>query len=131
MTKGSPTPELQDSALWIHKAARRATVDLKVVWRRRNDPRLKLADDWSRAVDVDSYGLSPKDFECIQRGGGKCDMDMFASEENFSYRNIRFIVSVRNSLPSKCLHTELERGGVHLSAPPRANHRRPHQKDRT
>jgi hypothetical protein len=83
MKKGSKTASLQILALELYKSARDLKATINVIWRPRADPRLQLADDWSRAVDHEDWGLSPADFENLQ---GRCQrpfaFDLFASDQN-------------------------------------------------
>jgi hypothetical protein len=82
MMKGSKTDSLQWLALDLYKHARRLGANLKVVWRPRADPRLQLADDWSRAVDSQDWGLSPRDFQYVKSTSQELQFDLFATDAN-------------------------------------------------
>jgi len=94
IARGSSKPQLQHLALMIHRLARHFNVSLRVVWTRRTDPRIKIADELSRGdiADLDDFGLSAPDFlqlEIVQQG---FDFDLFATERNTrcpSYAAIR------------------------------------------
>ena len=83
MKKGSPKPYLQMLALKIYKACRKYKIVLSVQWRSRNDPRLQLADEFSRPdIDIDDWSICQESFNMLQKKLGKCDVDLFANEEN-------------------------------------------------
>lgn len=66
-----------------------------MVWKKRSDPRIKLADEWSRAFDLESLGPTREEFSKITSWFPRFEFDLFASEEN----DLQNDVSVRNSLP--------------------------------
>ena len=52
-------------------------------WRSRNDPRLQLADEFSRPdFDLDDWGIDQISFELIQTRLGCCEVDLFATDAN-------------------------------------------------
>jgi len=84
VSKGSSKPDLQRLALWIHRLAQHFRVHLQVLWTKRVDPRIKLADQFSRfdPVDIDDFGLSSRDFQEIALASGGLDFDLFATSSN-------------------------------------------------
>lgn len=83
MLKGSSITELQNLALSVYQGAKSNYIDLRVIWRPRSDPRLKLADDFSRAVDIEDYGIDDDSFAYLQfLACKKFDFDVFASDAN-------------------------------------------------
>lgn len=84
MLKGSNTDNLQRLAMTIYKAARELRIDLRVIWRPRSDPRIQLADDFSRAVDAEDYGVDDGTFRYLEHLTGRAfTFDLFASDNNF------------------------------------------------
>ena len=83
MLKGSARPYLQKLALAIYKACKKYGIVLQVQWKSRNDPRLQLADEFSRPdFDLDDWGIDQISFEFLQTRMGKCDVDLFATDAN-------------------------------------------------
>jgi len=84
VAKGSSKPDLQKLALWIHRLAQHFRVNLQVLWARRTDPRIKIADQFSRfdPIDIDDFGLSMRDFQDIRMASGGLDFDLFATSSN-------------------------------------------------
>jgi hypothetical protein len=82
MAKGSGKSELQNMALSIYKVCRQQSITLQVLWRRRSDPHIQLANEWSRAFDWESWGLVEEAFLWISAFFPRFQFDLFASEEN-------------------------------------------------
>ena len=56
---------------------------LTVQWRSRNDPRLQLADEFSRPdIDIDDWSICQESFDMLQSRLGRCDVDLLANQEN-------------------------------------------------
>lgn len=83
MQKGSNKTDLQKMAIAIYKACKNQDIHLQVVWKRRSDPRLQLADEWSRAFDIESWGPTKNEFDKFCKYYPPFTFDLFASEENF------------------------------------------------
>lgn len=62
MVKGSPKDHLQEMALTIYQVSKQNGTRSTVVWKSRADPRLVLADDFSRALDLDDWGVDQESF---------------------------------------------------------------------
>ena len=70
-------------ALKIYKACHRYEIVLRVQWRSRNNPRLQLADEFSRPnIDIDDWSICQESFGMLQRRFRRCDVDLFANKEN-------------------------------------------------
>lgn len=82
MQKGSNKIELQNMALSIYKTCKIHKIRLQVIWKRRSDPRIQLADEWSRAFDIESWGLTPREYAKVCSKFPVFTFDLFASEEN-------------------------------------------------
>ena len=83
MVKGSSKSYLQLMALAIYKACKIHGIVLSVVWKSRSDPRLALADDWSRFIDKDDWRVDNKTFFNLEkRSGKKFEVDLFATDRN-------------------------------------------------
>ena len=83
MLKGSARPYLQRLALAIYKACKKHGIVLQVQWKSRNDPRLQLADEFSRPdFDLDDWGVDQISFDLIQARLGRCDVGLFATDGN-------------------------------------------------
>lgn len=82
MQKGSSKNDLQNMAINIYKACIRNNIQLQVIWKSRSDPRIQLADEWSRAFDIESWGPTKLEFEKICALFPPFTYDLFASEEN-------------------------------------------------
>jgi len=84
IAKGSSKAPLQQLALMIHRLARHFNISLRVVWTRRTDPRIKMADELSRGdvADLDDFGLSATDFLQLEVAQQGFDFDLFATERN-------------------------------------------------
>jgi len=84
VAKGSSKPSLQRLAVWIHRLAQHYGVHLQVLWTKRTDPRIKIADKISRfdPVDIDDFGLAERDFQNIALASGGLDIDLFATSSN-------------------------------------------------
>ena len=83
MRKGSRHDHLQSLALAIYKACFHHEIDLRVLWRSRNDPRLQIADEFSRPlIDVDDWMIDSGSFEQICARFGRPQVDLFANNIN-------------------------------------------------
>lgn len=99
MAKGSSTEELQNMALNIYTTAKEIYTDLRVIWRPRADPRLQLADDFSRAIDVEDYGIDDESFGYLQTIAEQMfDFDLFASDDNFRTEKFASILASNRAL---------------------------------
>ena len=86
MRKGSKRPYLQKLALDIYRACREHEIDLKVEWRSRADPRLQLADQFSRPqVDIDDWGIDQESLQMVMDKLGEPVVDLFASDANHRF----------------------------------------------
>lgn len=82
MLKGSSKKHLQEMALKIYQVSKKNGTRLSVVWKSRADPRLVLADDFSRALDLDDWGVDEETFVELSVRAGPFDCDLFASDSN-------------------------------------------------
>jgi hypothetical protein len=83
MAKGSPRDYLQVVALQIYRECRKKSIQLTVVWKPRSDPRLVLADDWSKSIDYDDWSVQESALDGLElRLGGRMKWDLFASDSN-------------------------------------------------
>lgn len=78
--KGSMSPLLQDIALNIFTICAKNAISLKVVWIRREAN--VLADELSRVIDYDDYGITREFFQFIDDLYGPHTVDRFATEYN-------------------------------------------------
>ena len=82
MRKGSGKAYLQTVALEIYKACLQHKIALRVTWKSRADPRMVLADEWSKHVDYDDWSVDDTTFEGASQIVGPFKCDLFASERN-------------------------------------------------
>ena len=86
MWKGSKCPYLQKLALDIYRACKEHKIDLKVEWLSRADPRLQLADQFSRPqVDIDDWGVDQESLQMVTDKLGEPVVDLFASDANHRF----------------------------------------------
>ncbi|TRY74673.1 hypothetical protein TCAL_11252, partial [Tigriopus californicus] len=127
MSKGSSVDELprfgfehfQDLALSIYNYAKELRIDLNVIWRPRSDPRLKLADDFSRAIDSEDYGIDNTSFQHLQKLAGRSfDFDLFATDHNFRTANFASILASNKALFRDAFTHSWENLGFCYAHPP-------------
>ncbi|TRY80355.1 hypothetical protein TCAL_15457 [Tigriopus californicus] len=82
MIKGSSKPYLQKMALQIFRKCKSLRISLSVIWRSRADPRLEIADDFSRAQDLDDWGVDDDSLAELWLRAGPFSIDLFASDLN-------------------------------------------------
>ena len=120
MRKGSPKKHLQEMALKIYQITKKFGTRLTVVWKSRADPRLVLADDFSRALDLDDWSIDEESFQELQSRAGPFDVDLFASDAN--HRCDRFFSQIASNKAEgrdAFLHDWGRLGKVFACPPPR------------
>eukprot|EP00094_Tigriopus_californicus_P013697 TCALIF_13254-PA protein Name:"Protein of unknown function" AED:0.03 eAED:0.10 QI:0/0/0/1/0/0/2/0/597 len=99
MRKGSHTTALQQLAMEIYMKARSLHIVIQVIWRPRSDPRIQLADDFSRAVDMDDFGIDDRSFNYIQHLAARSfDFDLFALDDNYRVPRFASILASNKAL---------------------------------
>lgn len=102
--KGSMKPELQMLASSIYKMCIEKCISLEIVWIGR-ELNCK-ADEYSRMIDYDDYGVSQEFFEYIDSLYGPHDVDRFANDYNHKVKrfNSKFWVPNCESVDAFSVH---------------------------
>ncbi len=79
---GSMNCELQQLALLIYALCMKQNIRLHVTWFPRNAPPMVVADQLSRVIDHDDWGISQECFEYFNYLHGPFTCDRFANKEN-------------------------------------------------
>lgn len=84
VNKGSVKDNLQVIALDIHSLCVKHSISLNIQWVKRDLN--KLADEYSKMVDVDDYSVSDEFFELLNSMYGPHTIDRFANDYNTKLR---------------------------------------------
>ena len=120
MAKGSSKDYLQVIALQIYKSCLSNRITLRTIWKSRADPRLVLADDWSRCVDRDDWSVDSQLFKSLEkRTGKKFEIDLFATDINARCKKFFSILASERALGrSAFLQNWANYGNVFACPPP-------------
>jgi hypothetical protein len=78
--KGSMKTELHNIAKEIHSICLENSISLSLKWIRRDENR--VADEYSKLIDYDDYGVSDEFFNLLDSFFGPHDLDRFANDYN-------------------------------------------------
>ena len=119
MKRGSSKPGLQHMALAVFKACREFNIVLDVQWRSRNDPRLVLADEFSRPeVDRDDWSIDEQSFTLIVTSFGVPSVDLFASDSNMRCEPFFTMFRTVNGLGRNAFLADWSEFGLAFACPP-------------
>jgi hypothetical protein len=79
---GSRRSHLHSLLFEIFLSLNRHKVKLTVAWLPRSDPRLVVADYYSRDIDLTDFGISGECFSSIAATWGPFSIDLFGSDVN-------------------------------------------------
>lgn len=83
LTYGSRKPAIQHDVLRIFQMCLDIGISIHPIHLSREDPRIQCADEGTRIVDKQDWGLSLEDFQELQQGFQQFTLDLFASPTNF------------------------------------------------
>ena len=82
LSKGSTKMHIQEVVLDVLKMARQMNIHLVPIHLRREDPRIKMADEGSKKKDSDDWSIDLSSFEMIRQQFGPFTIDLFADQSN-------------------------------------------------
>jgi len=81
LKKGSHRPMLQNLVFQIAKLCNELKVRIEPIHLRREDPRIQLADEWSKTPDSDNWSVDDQSFKNLDNQFG-FQVDLFADRQN-------------------------------------------------
>ena len=83
LTKGSRKRHIQALVLQVLDICKRLNLAIIPIHLRREDPRIRIADEGSKVPDSDDWSIDQEHFEKFNKEYGPFTVDLFADESNF------------------------------------------------